>query len=133
MSKAVNMKIALLIIRLIIAVILVQTLRYKFTGHPDSIYIFTQVGMEPTGRIAIGILELIAAVLLLLPRTVWLGAGLSSGILAGAIFFHLTKIGIEVNNDGGGLFYLGLVTLLLSLLVLWKERRAIPVIGRKFK
>lgn len=125
------MKIVFIVIRLIIAVILIQTLRYKFTGHPDSIYIFTQVGLEPYGRIGIGVIELIAAILILVPRTVWLGAGLSVGILAGAIFFHLTKIGIEVNGDGGGLFYMGLATFILSLLVLWNQRKSIPIIGDK--
>lgn len=125
------MKIVFIVIRLIIAVILIQTLRYKFTGHPDSIYIFTQVGLEPYGRIGIGVIELIAAILILVPRTVWLGAGLSVGILAGAIFFHLTKIGIEVNGDGGGLFYMGLATFILSLLVLWNQRESIPIIGDK--
>ena len=96
--------IIFLVLRLLVAVILIQTLRFKFTGDPDSIYIFTQAGMEPYGRIGIGILELIAAILILVPKTVWLGALLTLGILSGAIFFHLTKIGIEINGDGGTLF-----------------------------
>ncbi len=123
-------KIIYIALRLIVAVILVQTLRYKFTAHPDSVYIFSTLGMEPVGRIGIGILELFAAILILIPRTVWLGAGLSSGVLAGAVFFHLTALGIEVKGDGGGLFYMGLVTLLLSLVVLWWDRKAIPIIGK---
>ncbi len=128
-----NSGILSLILRLIVAVILVQTLRYKFTGHPDSIYIFTQIGMEPYGRIGIGVLELIASILILIPRTVWAGAALSAGILAGAIFFHLTKIGIEVQGDGGGLFYMGIATCILSLIILWQHRKAIPIIGKSFR
>lgn len=121
-----------LILRLIIAVILIQTLRFKFTGHPDSIYIFTQVGMEPYGRIGIGIIELIAAILILIPATSWLGATLTAGVLFGAIFLHLTSLGIEVNGDGGVLFYMAIGTFFLSLIALWKERRAIPIIGKLF-
>ena len=121
--------IVFLILRLLVAVILIQTLRFKFTGHPDSIYIFTQTGMEPYGRIAIGILELIAAILILIPKTIWLGALITLGILSGAIFFHLTKIGIEVHGDGGTLFYMALSTFILSGIILWFERKKLPIIG----
>ena len=117
-------------LRIIIAVILLQTLRYKFTAHPDSVYIFTQVGLEPYGRIAIGILELISAILILIPRTIWLGAGLTLGIISGAIIMHITKLGIEVNNDGGMLFYMALLIFSLALIVLWKNRKNIPIIGK---
>ena len=73
-----NSKI-LLIIRIIIALILVQTLRYKFTAHPDSVYIFSKIGLEPFGRIGIGILELIASILILIPKTIWAGSLLTIG------------------------------------------------------
>jgi len=122
----------LLIIRIIVAIILVQTLRFKFTAHPDSVYIFSKVGLEPYGRIGIGILELIATILLLIPRTIWLGAVLSFGILAGAIVLHLTKLGIEINNDGGTLFYMALVSFILSAIILFNQRKSIPKIGDKF-
>lgn len=78
-------KYILLGLRIAIAIILVQTLRYKFTAHPDSVYIFTKVGLEPYGRIAIGFIELISGILLLIPKTVWLGAGLTVGVMAGAV------------------------------------------------
>ena len=120
-----------LVLRLIIAIILVQTLRYKFTSHPDSVYIFTQVGLEPYGRIAIGIMELIAAILILIPKTIWLGAGITLGIISGAIFLHITKIGVEVMGDGGALFYMALSILVLSLIVLWHERKKLPLVGSK--
>lgn len=115
--------------RIVIAVILIQTLRYKFLAHPDSVYIFTTLGLEPYGRIGIGVIELIASVLLFPKRTVWLGALLSVGLMAGALFSHLTQLGIEVNNDGGTLFFMALVTWILGLIVLWDERKNIPFIN----
>src|SRR6516225_12281570 len=86
------------------AVILLQTLFFKFTAAPESVYIFTKVGLEPWGRIASGVAELIAAILILIPATTWLGAGLALAVMAGAIFSHLTLLGIVVMNDGGLLF-----------------------------
>ena len=97
-------------LRLIAAAIMLQTLFFKFTAAPESVYIFTKLGMEPWGRIGIGCLELIASVLILIPRTTSLGAFLGVGIIAGAIFFHLTQLGINVQNDGGKLFILALLT-----------------------
>ena len=116
--------------RILIAVILLQTLRYKFTAHTDSVYIFSQIGLEPYGRITIGVLELISAILILIPKTIWLGAGLTLGIISGAIIMHITKLGIEVNDDGGTLFYMALLIFTLSLIVLWKNRKNIPIIGK---
>lgn len=125
-----NKKI-LLIIRVVIAIILVQTLRFKFTAHPDSVYIFSQVGLEPIGRIGIGILELISAILILFPKTIWAGALLTVGIISGAIMMHLTQIGIEVHNDGGMLFYLALTVFLLASIILYDQRKNIPILGPK--
>jgi len=79
---------------------------------------FSTVGLEPVGRIGIGIMELIAAILLLVPKTVWIGAVLSVGLISGAIFLHLTKIGIEVKSDGGLLFGLAVAVFLLSLIII---------------
>ncbi|MCB0473657.1 MAG: DoxX family protein [Flavobacteriaceae bacterium] len=119
-----------LVVRIIIALILLQTLRYKFTAHPDSVYIFTKVGLEPYGRIGIGILELIASVLILIRRTLWAGALLTFFIISGAVFMHLTILGIEVNGDGGTLFYMALTVLILNLFLLWNTRKKIPIIGK---
>ena len=105
------MKVKIILIwalRLVAAYILLQTLRFKFLGLPESIYIFTKVGMEPWGRIGSGIVELIAAVLLLIPRTTAWGALFALGTISGAIFFHLTVLGIDVQGDGGQLFYMGI-------------------------
>ncbi|MDT0553965.1 DoxX family protein [Urechidicola vernalis] len=120
-----------LFLRLIIAALLIQTLYFKFSAHPDSVYIFTKVGMEPYGRIGIGVLELISALLILNKNTIWAGAFLSSGIISGAVLMHLTDLGIEINNDGGRLFYMALLVLLLSLIVLFIERKNIPFLGSK--
>lgn len=120
-----------LVLRIIVALILIQTLRFKFTAHPDSVYIFETVGLEPIGRIGIGIAELIAGILLLIPRTVWLGASLTLGIIGGAILMHLTQLGIEVKGDGGVLFATAVVTFILSLIILWQNKTSIPFIGKK--
>ena len=119
-----------LVLRVIVAIILIQTLRFKFTAHPDSVYIFEKVNLEPYGRIGIGVLELIAGVLLLIPKTVWLGAALTIGVIGGAIFMHLTKLGIEINNDGGVLFITATITLLLSMVVFYFYRKDIPFINK---
>lgn len=123
-------KILSIVFRIIIAVILVQTLRYKFTAHPDSVYIFTKVGLEPYGRIAIGVLELIAAILILIPKTIWVGALLTLGIISGAILMHLTSLGIEINGDKGTVFYMAILVFILSLIVLWMNRKSLPFIGK---
>ena len=127
------MKKILFVVRLIVAVILLQTLFYKFTAHPDSVYIFTTLGLEPFGRIGIGIAELIAAILLIVPKTAWLGSGLSLGIISGAVFSHLTQLGIVVNGDGGLLFYLALIVMFGSAIILWSERKNIPFISNYLK
>ena len=113
------------LLRLIAAIILLQTLFFKFTASPESVYIFTKVGMEPWGRIASGIAELIAALLILVPRTTWLGALLAMGVLSGAIFFHLTSLGIEVQGDGGLLFVYALVVFICSAILLYMSREKI--------
>ena len=117
------------ICRVAAAVILLQTLFFKFTAAPESVYIFTKVGLEPWGRIGSGIAELIAAILILIPATTWLGAGLALAVMAGAIFSHLTVLGIVVMDDGGLLFGLALAVAACSILLLFFQRRSVPVIG----
>ncbi|HEV8506272.1 MAG TPA: DoxX family protein [Chitinophagaceae bacterium] len=107
--------IGIWILRLLAAVILLQTLYFKFSAAPESIYIFSKLGMEPWGRIATGILELIAGILLLIPATTVFGALLAIGLMAGAIFFHITKLGIRVQNDGGQLFIYALLVFVSSV------------------
>ena len=122
-----------LILRIIVALILIQTVRFKFTAHPDSVYIFETIGLEPIGRISIGIAELIAGILLLIPKTVWLGASLTLSIISGAIFMHLAQLGIEVKNDGGVLFITAIVTFLLSAIILFIYKKDIPFLGKSLQ
>jgi putative oxidoreductase len=103
------------IVRLVAAGILLQTLFFKFTGAPESVYIFTALGMEPWGRIGSGVAELAASGLLLWTGTAGLGGLLAAGLMAGAIVSHVTKLGIEVQGDGGLLFALAFVVLACSI------------------
>jgi putative oxidoreductase len=117
-----------------VAVILLQTLFFKFTGAPESVYIFSKLGAEPWGRIASGVFELSAAALLLFPRTVTLGAPMSLGVISGAIFSHLTVLGVTLPEvgDGGELFALALVVFAGSAAVLLIRRRELPLVGALF-
>ena len=117
--------------RIVAAVILLQTLFFKFTAAPESVYIFTKVGLEPWGRIGSGVVELIAAILLFVPGLYWLGAGIAIAVLTGAIFSHLTLLGIVVMNDGWLLFFLALITVACCAVVLIFERRSIPLLGAR--
>ncbi|WP_420399374.1 DoxX family membrane protein [Flagellimonas sp.] len=121
------------ILRLAAALILLQTLFFKFTGAPESIYIFEQVGMEPWGRYGSGVVELIASALLLWPRTIGLGALMGIGVISGAIFFHLTSLGIEVQGDGGLLFYLAVIVFLCCAVLLkmyWEQLKRLLLLFR---
>lgn len=127
-----DMKISTIIAwicRVAAAVILIQTLFFKFTAAPESVYIFTKVGLEPWGRIGSGVAELIAAILILIPATTWLGAGLALAVVVGAIFSHLTVLGITVMDDGGLLFGLALAVAVCSAVLLFLQRRRLPLIG----
>jgi len=78
---------------------MLQTLFFKFTAHPQSVHLFTELGMEPWGRIGTGVVELVASLLILYPRTTGIGATIGTGLMAGAIFFHLTTLGIKFDGD----------------------------------
>jgi putative oxidoreductase len=119
--------------QLTVAVILLQTLFFKFTGAEESVYIFTTVGAEPWGRIGSGVIELIASVLLLVPAVAPIGAALAMASMAGAILTHLTVLGIEVKGDGGLLFALALTAFAGSAIVLLVRRAQIPLVGRYFE
>ena len=121
------------ICRFTAAVILLQTLFFKFTGAPESIYIFTKVGLEPWGRYGSGVAELIAAILLLISFRAWAGAALALGVMGGAIFSHLTVLGIVVQNDGGLLFGLAVTVAVCSILVLILHRSQIPFLSQWLK
>lgn len=114
------------IIKLIAVVILLQTLYFKFTGAPESVYIFSTLGIEPFGRIGSGIVELVASILILIPRTTLLGALLGIGTMLGAIFSHLFFLGIVVQNDGGTLFVLAIITFICCLVLFLQNVNQIP-------
>jgi uncharacterized membrane protein YphA (DoxX/SURF4 family) len=112
-------------LRLLAAVIMLQTLFFKFSGAEESVYIFTRLGIEPWGRIGTGIAELIASILILIPRTTPLGALLGLGVMSGALFFHLTKLGIVVKDDHGQLFIYALLVFVSCLILAWSFRKQI--------
>ena len=120
-------------LRAIVAVILLQTLFFKFSAAPESVYIFSTLGLEPVGRIGSGLAELIASILLLTPGTVTLGAVLALGVMSGAIVSHLTVLGIEVQGDGGLLFALAIIVFVSSAIVLFIRRAEVPYVGRYFE
>jgi uncharacterized membrane protein YphA (DoxX/SURF4 family) len=111
-------KYIIIIARFGAAAILLQTLFFKFTAAPESVYIFSTLGIEPFGRIGSGIAELIAAILLLWPNKSLIGALLSAGVMAGAIVSHILFLGIEIMNDGGLLFSLALIVFKFNLLII---------------
>ena len=124
-------KVFIWLLRLIAAVILLQTLYFKFTAQPESVELFTQLGMEPWGRIGTGIAELITAILLLIPRTTLLGAVIGVGLMSGAIFFHLTKLGINFGGDAI-LFSYAVITFVCCSCLIIIFRKNIPQL-LKFK
>ncbi|MFN0050439.1 MAG: DoxX family membrane protein [Cytophagales bacterium] len=111
------------IARIVAAIIMIQTLYFKFTASTESVYIFTTVGMEPWGRLGIGVSELIASILLFVPGLAWLGALIGIGVMGGAIFFHLTTLGIPIMGDGGYLFALAIAVMICCLMVLFIDRK----------
>ena len=120
-----NVKKLIWIPRLIAAIIMLQTLFFKFTAAEESVYIFSTLHMEPWGRIGTGIGELIASILILVPAVSWMGAGLAVGLMGGAIFFHLTQLGIEIKGDGGLLFFYACLVLLCAVILLLHDRNKI--------
>ncbi len=106
------------ILRVAAALILLQTLYFKFTGHPESVELFTKLGAEPYGRIGIGVLELIACILMFIPSTIFIGALLGFGLMSGAILSHLTVLGIESKGDGGELFMLAIIVWICSAVII---------------
>jgi hypothetical protein len=116
-------------LQLVVAGVLLQTLFFKFTGAAESVYIFTTLGAEPWGRIGSGVVELVASVLLLIPATAGLGAGLALAVIAGALASHLTILGIEVQGDGGLLFGLAVIVFVSSAAILLIRRAELPIVG----
>ena len=131
-TKFTNM--ATWVLRLIAAVIMLQTLYFKFSGSEESIYIFSTLNMEPWGRMGTGMMELIASILILYPRTTGIGALLGVGLMSGAVFFHITKLGLVVKDDGGQLFIYALLVLVsCSILVVLYRKPLIYLVQSTLK
>jgi hypothetical protein len=139
--KAKSMKsIVYYALRYVPAVILLQTLFFKFSGSDVSVFIFKSIDdfmhwnniMEPYGRIGTGVMELIAGALLLWPKQSHWGAFLSLGVISGALLTHLVILGIDVQGDHGKVFYLGLVTFICNLIVVYQNRKSLPILKSIF-
>jgi len=120
-------------LQLTVAAILMQTLFFKFTAAPESVYIFRTLGVDPWGRLATGTVELVASLLLLAPGTAPAGALLAFVVMAGAVVTHLTVLGIEVQGDGGLLFGLALLALTASAGVLGLRRGQLVDAGGRLR
>ncbi len=122
------------LLRIAAAVILLQTLYFKFAAQPESVVLFTKLGIEPWGRIGTGVAELITAILLLIPSTIFIGALLGIGLMTGAIVAHLTIIGIESNGDGGQLFMLAVMVMVCCIIILLlHKQQAVGIINKYIK
>lgn len=120
-------------LRIIAALIMLQTLYFKFSGAEESIYIFTQMQIEPWGRIATGVAELVAAILLLYPATIAIGAVMGVGIMSGALLSHLAVLGIEVKEDGGQLFLYALLVWISCVILVWMNRVQLSDLLKRLK
>ena len=119
------------ILRILAAIIMLQTLYFKFTDHPDSVQLFTSLGMEPWGRYGTGILELIASILILFPNTTLIGAIVGLGLMTGAIYFHLTSLGIYVNGDPILFIYALIVFVCCAILIFVHRSRLVQLFSHK--
>ncbi|MBX2845061.1 MAG: DoxX family protein [Saprospiraceae bacterium] len=117
------------VLRIAIAAILLQTLPFKFGADPQSVELFTKLGAEPFGRIGTGVIELIASILLFIPRTTWAGAGLALGTMLGAIVGHLTVLGVDY-PEGSGLFYMAVAVFIMSAILLFRNKAHIPFLKK---
>lgn len=120
-------------LRIVAALIMLQTLYFKFTGAEESIYIFTQMQMEPWGRIATGIVELVASIMLLYRPTIAIGALMGAGVMSGALLSHISVLGIEVKGDNGQLFIYALLVWIFCIILIWKNRHQLIDLLKRLK
>lgn len=121
------------VLRLIAAIIMLQTLYFKFSGAEESVYIFTQMGIEPWGRYATGIAELIASILILYKPLTAFGSLMAVGIMSGALVSHILVLGVVVKDDNGLLFSYALIVWLASVILAWLNRAQLVDFLKKFK
>lgn len=126
--------------QLVVVAILGQTLFYKFSGASETVALFEVLGMGAAGRYGTALMELVAVVLLLVPRTAWAGGLVALGVISGAIMSHLTTLGVSIDAEklgnpdlapleGPGLFVMALIVFAASAAVVVIRRRQIPVVG----
>lgn len=116
-------------LRLIPAAILAVALPAKFLADPGAVAMFTRLGAEPSGRLATGVFEAIAVLLLLLPGATIYGALLTGGLMSGAILSHLAVIGIAPDGDPS-MFVMAATAFVTAGALAWRRRREIPLIGQ---
>jgi putative oxidoreductase len=122
------------LLRIVAAGILLQTLYFKFSAHPESVALFTKLGIEPWGRVGTGVVELVAGIVLLIPATAFIGAALGAGLMTGAILSHLFVIGIASKGDGGQLFMLAIIVMICCLIILLlHKQQGITLFDKYFK
>lgn len=125
-------QIGIWILKIVASGIMLQTLYFKFSAAPESVYIFSSLGLEPYGRLGIGVLELIASIAILIPATTGLGAILAVGLMTGAIFSHLGKLGIVVMDDGGQLFIYAILVFVSSTILAWINKNQLLNLIKRF-
>ncbi|HHN78721.1 MAG TPA: hypothetical protein ENK11_08645 [Phycisphaerales bacterium] len=113
----------------------------KLTGDEGSKALFEVLGAEPAGRYGVGVMEIVAIALLLIPRTVVFGSMLSILLMIGAIGAHATKLGFSIDPvalghpealkaaEGPAMFAMALAVLIANIIVLMIRRRQIPLLG----
>jgi len=116
------------LLRILAAIILLQTLFFKFTAAPESVALFTKLHMEPWGRISIGVMELIASILILYPRTTGWGSCLAMGLMGGALFFHFTTLGIKWYGDYTLFIYAATEFVLSAVLLVIHRQQVLQVL-----
>ena len=115
------------VVRLAIGLVQISgRLEVRYVG-PRAL--FETLGVEPWGRLASGSLELVAIVLILVPRSAAIGAVLAMGLMAGAIVSHFALLGIEFQGDGGSLFAMAVAAFFAAVLVAWVRRASLPIVG----
>jgi len=116
-------------LQIVSAVILLFAGVTKFLATEGNVFIFTELDMEPTGRIIIGLIETAAALMLMTKNYAAMGALFGLGTMCGAVIAHVSILGFNVQGDQG-LHIVALSTVVLCTgTVLIARRKTLPLIG----
>ena len=102
----------------------------KFTGAAGAVTLFTDLHMEPGGRILIGVIEVISIALLLSPRLSAWGALLCLGVMTGAVLAHVTVVGF--GGPLAMLFVMAIISGCSLVVLLYRLRHQVPFINSMF-